>query len=131
MKGIELPISTLIIIIVCIAVLLAIIMFFFGGYNPTRNAVNLETARSIACQKLTSMSCNVNPETIQVADFDADKNGNMNNLGTGSTGKCDGSDQPGDNLLMLCKCYYGIDDPVQSTREQNCKEKVCNCGKTV
>jgi len=131
MKGMELPISTLVIIIVCIAVLLAVIMFFFGGYAQGSKAVNLETARSVACQKLASMNCdpNINPASIQVVDFDADKDGQTNNPGSGATGPCDTTSR-GDNLAMLCVCYYGIaiTGPADPVGNPKCKKQVCNCG---
>lgn len=127
MKGIELPISTLIIIVVCIAVLIAVIMFFFGGYNQGTKAVNLETARSTSCQKLASMSCNQEPQRIQVVEFDADKDGTMNNGGMG-VAACDGT-AAGDNLANLCKCYYGINiaDLADTAGMESCKKQVCNC----
>lgn len=131
MKGMELPISTLVIIIVCIAVLLAVIMFFFGGYTPGSKAVNLETARSVACQKLASMNCGstITAESIQVEDFDANKDGN-NNPGSGVSDCNPSPPVQGDNLLMLCKCFYGISvsNPPTAAQENTCKNQVCNCG---
>ena len=131
MKGMELPISTLVVIIVCIAVLLAVVMFFFGGYAQATKSVNLETARSTACTKLASMNCVASPETIQVVDFDADKDGALNNVVAG-IGICSKSPPPGpgDNLAMLCKCYYGINivDSSDTVNKDRCKSQVCNCG---
>ena len=136
MKGAELPINTLIIIVIGITVLLAAIAIFFGVFNPVRGGVNLETAKSNACQMLTSLGCNVDPNTITISNFDADKDGNTVDAGTENGGNviwtalvaCSIHNPDdgvyGDNLASLCHCWYGI------SSEKDCKEKVCGCPTT-
>lgn len=121
MRGVELPINTMIIVILCLVVLLAIVVLFFGVWNPGKGVLTQEAAKNNACQLLIASRCNVNPETIIVRDFDADRDGNLNTLGAG-IGDC-GTAQ-GDTLYMLCKCWYGI--PVSTDFDKNCKT-ICMC----
>jgi len=125
MKGMELPINTLIVIVVAITILLAVIAIFFRVYNPSVNGINLETAKSNACQMLSSLQCSVDTSTIQVSNFDADDDGTKD-PGTGFVFGVneDCKDVVGlekDNLAALCKCYYGIPN------ENGCKKTVCGC----
>ena len=128
MKGAELPINTLIIIVIAIAILLAIIAIFYNIYNPSKQGITTETAKNNACQMLASLGCSVDTNTIQISDFDADKDGNDGADETGSrvldwsiTALCPQAADPGDNLASLCHCYYGM------TSESDCKTKVCRC----
>jgi hypothetical protein len=126
MKGMELPISTIVIIVIVLVVLLAVIAFFFGVWNPGVSGINLEGVKNNACQILVSTGC-VDTRLVLVNDFDADRDGT---LGTDETGSgwtwgrsvCGGTvSTNGDNLAALCQCYYGILD------EDSCKSQICNC----
>ena len=121
LKGVELPINTMIIIVLCLIVLLAIVVLFFGTWNPGQGTLSQEAAKNNACQLMISSRCTLHPENIVVRDFDADRDGNSNTVG-GGTDNC-GTAQ-GDTLYMLCKCWYGI--PVDANFEKNCKA-VCMC----
>jgi len=127
LKGIELPINTLIIIVICLIVLIAIVVLFFGTWNPGKGTLTQEAAKNNACQLMVALRCNVNPETIVVRDFDADRDGNLNTPGAGK-GAC-GSPGQGDTLYMLCKCWYGISDAVPADFDKDCKS-ICMCEST-
>ena len=122
MKGVELPINTMIIIVLCLIVLLAIVVLFFGTWNPGQGTLSQEAAKNNACQLMIATRCTSNPENVIVRDFDADRDGKSNTVGAG-TGAC-GSPGQGDTLYMLCKCWYGI--PVDANFNKNCKA-VCMC----
>ena len=124
MKGIELPISTIVIIVIVLIVLLAIIAFFFGVWNPGVGGINLEAAKNSACQMLVSTGC-VDPSQIVINDFDADRDGKIG-LEDGGRGWTEGystcgvGNDDGDNLAALCECWYNLD-------EDSCKSQLCNC----
>jgi hypothetical protein len=105
MKGIELPISTIVVIILVLIVLLASVAFFFGVWNPGVGGASLEATKNLACQMLISTGCN-EPSDITIRDFDADMSGVIDN---------------DDDLLDLCVMHYGITDP------DVCKQQLCNC----
>jgi hypothetical protein len=107
MKGIELPISTLVIVVIVIVVLLAVIALFFGVWNPGRSSISLEAAKNNACQMLISTGCN-DPDKIIVRDFDVDGDNIINEAAD-------------DNLLKLCEKYYGI------SGSEECKTQICHC----
>jgi uncharacterized membrane protein len=125
MKGMELPVNTLIIVVIALVILLAILALFFGVW-PSVQGVSLEAAKNNACQILTSTGCTADPITIKVNDFDADKDGNYGTAETGTTwtwgNSCDPSRAAdGDNLAALCACYYFI------TTDALCTSDVCGC----
>ncbi|MFH1474102.1 MAG: hypothetical protein ABIE55_04420 [Candidatus Aenigmatarchaeota archaeon] len=123
MKGMELPISTIVIIVIVMVVLLAIIAFFFGVWDPGVGGISLESAKNNACQMLISIGCN-DPEKIIVNNFDADKDGDLNegigNYAPSASACGDSNQNMGDNLLMLCVCWYGV------SREE-CRTNICHC----
>ena len=122
MKGMELPVNTLIILVIAIIVLIAIVAFFWGVYDPSKQGMNLETAKTNACMMLNNLGCGVDTSTIAISGFDANKNGVLGDLG--ADGVC--TQGGGDNLHMLCKCYYGISG---NSEEEDCKTVICNCPK--
>jgi uncharacterized membrane protein YgcG len=122
LRGVELPINTMIIVILCLVVLLAIVVLFFGVWNPGKGVLTQEAAKNNACQLMIASRCNVLPETITVRDFDADRDGTLNTVGAGKLA-C-GTAQ-GDTLYMLCKCWYGINDALPDF-DKNCKT-ICMC----
>jgi len=87
--------------------------------------ISLEDAKSNGCEILLRNNCGISTNSILINDFDADKDGIVNNTGTG-TGNC-GTTQ-GDNLFMLCKCHYDIN--YYENDEENCKV-FCGCLHTV
>jgi hypothetical protein len=125
MKGIELTINTIIILIICLVVFLAVLALLLGMWNPNKESLSLETVKDNACQTLSMMSCNQAPKDIFIRDFDANKNGNVNDLATSDSwtynDNCLSSAQNGDNLKSLCVCYYGL------SSENDCKRNLCNC----
>ncbi len=88
--------------------------------------MDVETAKNNACQILTSMNCVPITSSISIGSFDADQDGIIGDVGT-NVGECNdppppaGGDSSQDNLYMLCKCYYTIDD------EDLCKKNICRC----
>ncbi len=118
MKAIT-AINAVIILVIAVITIMAIVIFFLSSYNPAVIGVNLETAKNDACKAYVSLDCPGSPENIIVNNFDADQDGTID-PGKG-TGNCGEGGAEEDNLLMLCKCYYGINDPVE------CGTLVCGC----
>jgi len=130
MKGLELPMSTLVVIIVALVILIAIISLFYNIWPKGAETVSLETAKNSACQLLSSTGCTLRPDQIFINNFDADKDGVVGTVDPSEVGydfditDCGDTANPAatdDNLRMLCACYYNIGD------EDECKTKVCNC----
>jgi len=129
MKGAELPINTLIIIVIALTILLAVIAIFFGVFNKAKPGVDLETAKSNACQMYNSIQCYTNPKDFAVSNFDADKDGivgtaEATNPWAWNIAECGTTNDKKDTLGALCSCYYGINI------DTDCKTKVCNCPET-
>lgn len=132
MKGIELPISTIIVIILVLIVLVAILGLFYGVWPTGAQAATLESVKDNACQMLVSSGgCGPdsvgdhNTKHVTINNFDADKNGRT----VGGTGvaipHCNNNAGDHDNLFTLCECWYnlgGTDDVINS----GCK-KMCGC----
>lgn len=118
MKGFSLSIEIIVVIFIAIVVLIALLGFFAGIWGPGTNAISLEQAKTAACTKLLNQGCSPSTASVFTDDFDSDKNGKIEK-GTGQ-GAC-GSDS-GDNLYMLCKCYY---DKTTDTNTE-CKA-LCGC----
>jgi hypothetical protein len=125
MKGVELPINVIVIVVLCLVVLLAILALFWGVWTPGVAGISLEAAKNNACQMLVSTGCD-SPASITIKDFDADKDGTLNEADLiSSTDPADckpgnNGKTLGDNLVMLCLCWYGAD-------ETSCKTRICNC----
>jgi len=121
MKGVELPINTLIIVVIVLIVFLAILALFFGVWNPGSSVMALESVKSAACQNLVSRGCEyIGTAFIIIKDFDADKDGELDDgSGIDGCGETGGPSQ--DNLYMLCKCFYNTQD------EDECKYTICRC----
>lgn len=125
MKGVELPINTIVILVIALIILLAILALFFSVWRPGVGGITLEAAKNNACQMLISTGCG-DTNSIIVKDFDADEDGNLGTAETGSgwtwgTSVCGGAvSNNGDNLASLCACQYGKSD------EDACKT-ICNC----
>ncbi len=123
MKGIELPINTLIIIVIALTILLALIALFYGVWTPGSSGLNLDATKNTACHMLVSTGCS-DTTMVYINNFDADKDGNLNEQNS-NIGDC-GLASAGDNLFMLCKCWYNVvgnDDDI----ELACKQNICNC----
>ena len=124
MKGISLPINAIIIIVLVLIVLLAIIALFYGVWPSGQGTINLEAAKNNACQLMAGMGCSPDTRSFWIANFDADKDGNVGET-TGewvwNSGDCGNSNTEGDSLAALCQCYYGISDG------EECKRTVCRC----
>ena len=118
MKGIELPISTLIIIAVALLVLLGIIALWMAGWGGGSTGVSVDTAKAAACGVLmrnVSGCTTVDPDSIvfnssqyPVPDFDVDQDGVIREIAD-------------DTLRDLCDRYYRTSD------DTSCR-KVCGCG---
>jgi len=134
MKGIELPISTIVVMILVLIVLIAIVGLFYGVWPSGSQAATLESAKSNACQMLTSMNgCKSTDDgvtkAIVINNFDANQDG-VNNPGitAGSALPCKDNiaHSSQDNLFMLCKCWYNIGGADKDIND-NCKKQVCGC----
>jgi len=128
MKGLELPISALILIVIGVVVLIAFIIFFYPA-NKSINVVDLDTAKNFACGTLTNLNCAPSTSSININNFDADRDGNHGadekgiGWSWGTTCPTNPADlNSGDNLASLCACNYnGI------TTDDECKQQICNC----
>jgi len=129
MKGLELPINALIIIVLAVIVLISIILLFTTGIKLPQNVITAQTALSNACLLLyNNFNCAKSTNSIVLNDFDADQDGSVGTLETGSGWTWGDSCNPsppadGDNLASLCACYFQVSG---SGAEANCK-KLCEC----
>jgi len=126
MKGLELPINTLIIIVIGLVILLALIAILFGGFNIARPQMSLETAKNDACRQLSTMGCDYGYALIPVNNFDANRNGKVNDptihFKSSIGDDCGaGALESGDNLATLCLCFYNMEE------DKECKKNVCGC----
>jgi hypothetical protein len=125
MKGVELPINVIVIVVLCLVVLLAILALFWGVWTPGVAGISLEAAKNNACQMLLSTGgCGLDDstKTINVNNFDANKDGKFE-AGNGfddTANACKANGGGQDNLYMLCKCWYLVD-------ETSCKTRICSC----
>lgn len=134
MKGLELPINTLIIVVLALIILLAVLALFYGVWGPGSSGITLDAAKSSACQMLLSTGCH-DTRTIYLQDFDADKDGEINEKSNiveiDEIMACGGGGMDtGDNLFMLCRCWYNLAPPIYGDEDQietECKERICNC----
>ena len=124
MKGLELPISTVVIIVIALVVLLAIIGLFFVFWGTSTTGIGSDAAKNSACMNLRARNCEELTNNIIITDFDADRDGQFDSgPAIGSCPMVFAATAPvgaEDNLYMLCKCHYGIDSEV------GCK-KLCFC----
>ena len=124
MKGIELPVNTLIIIILALIVLVAFSAFFLNVWRSGSQSITLEGAKNSACQIYVSLGCTGSPSSVIVKNFDADQDENTDD-GSG-TGDCEDKSPTAtsqDNLWMLAKCYYNAADP-----DNFVGTTLCSCG---
>jgi len=124
MKGLELPINTLIIIVIGLVILLALIAVLFGGFNIARPQMSLETAKNDACRQLSTMGCDYGYALIPINSFDANRDNKMNPSGSFAgdiNSDCGTLATSGDNLATLCLCYYNF------VEDKDCKKNVCGC----
>lgn len=132
MKGLELPLSTIVIIILVLIVLLAIVALWMSGFGSGATNISIEAAKSAGCGALMRdvRGCSaVNPNqilfdgtTIGVPKFDVDRNGQFCPAGPdGIIGNADDCIPP-DSLQRLCDTYF------QTAASQPGCRKVCGCG---
>jgi hypothetical protein len=132
MKGVELPINSLVIIVICLIVLLSVVAFYFFGWRPWSMTVTQESARNNACQMLAVMGCRAHPANISVSSFDADKDGNIDPLTSSiyiTTISCSNPSDVNtfDSLWSLCVCYYNL--PQTDGGVESCKTDICGCSR--
>ena len=68
MKGVSIPINTLVMLAVAIIVLLAAVAWFMGAFGPTATESNLKQRFDTACIKWTSSNCEKDTTTDNVPD---------------------------------------------------------------
>lgn len=119
LRGVELPINVIVLVVLCIIVLLSVTVLFILTWNPSSGTISLESAKVNTCQKLAMSNCQPSTSSIFVENFDANKDGKLNENGNAVDASCSGGGD--DNLYMLCSCWFGISD------EQSCKNSVCDC----
>lgn len=138
MKGIELPISTIIVIILVLIVLLAIVGLFYGVWPMGAQTANLETVKDNACHMLMSTGgCDSTgsgvTKSIVINNFDADRDGrNDGGITTTDPAVCNtpAATEPAgntDSLFTLCKCWYSITGTDDADIDDICRTQVCHC----
>lgn len=123
MKGVELPINVLVIVAVAVIVLLGVAALFITGFSPFSTISGQESYKNTYCTQLTRGGCTVTTNTIEVNNFDANKDDLITPGTVWDWADPTGEDTdiiPEDNLAALCYHYYG------SRTETACK-KVCVC----
>ena len=120
MKGVSLPINTVIILMLGALVFGALVLFFTGGSRDTSNALSLEKAYASGCNTLFySRNCdpNVRPEQINIQGFNPD-----------------GSAPNGATLARACEMKFSWNQhdadgaPAAESKSLECK-KSCSCSK--
>jgi hypothetical protein len=133
MKGVELPISTIVIIALILLVLLGVVALWISGFGGGAQGVTLEAAKSTACAEVMRyyLGCSAkDPKDVTIPNFDANANGKSGI--TEATQRFNDADPNictstssylinGDNLQLLCYCYYN------AKTASDCR-KVCGCG---
>ena len=129
MKGISLPINTLIIVVIGLVVLLGIVAMWFGGFSPFSTSISVEGAKNALCDEEVREGCDDETRMQTIDSFDANKNGAVGaaeatqNFNWGAPPACTSATLPanhGDNLASICYCFYG------RTTEASCR-KLCGC----
>ncbi|MBU5575366.1 MAG: hypothetical protein KQA40_02805 [Candidatus Aenigmarchaeota archaeon] len=138
MKGIELPINLIVIIAIALIALIGVVFLLSGALSTSGSTVSLQAATSQGCQELIrSGKCGevMKIFEIQIKDFDANKNGKINDpiFIQGPHGE-PVIDPGADGLGMLCKNYYNCYSCAIGTQSFNeeacfecCNKKVCKC----
>ncbi len=120
MKGVELPLNTVIIIAILLLVLLGALSLWMIGWGGQAPGIDVEAVKTKACAELIRRGCDTDPMLIGV-NFDADQNGQAI-----PRISCDRSCGPGascDNLRTLARCWFGCPD----LTIVQCAKKLCGC----
>jgi len=109
MKGIEFPISTILVIIIVLAVGITILYVFSGALTPPANSTTLDMATKATCAKISLFTDKMMWARIPVDNFDANKNGNVNDRTPDPGPPTLPTSKGDDNLESLCKNFYNCD----------------------
>ena len=136
MKGLELPLSTIVIIAMVLIVLLGIVALWMSGWGGGATTISVEAAKSSGCGKLMRdvRTCSaVDPATILfdgtsigVIKFDVNRDGHFCPCTTcvPADPVCVGPPVlPDDSLQYLCYRYYGT-----TMLDQVGCRRICGCG---
>ncbi len=107
MKGIELPVNSVIVIALAIMVLLMIAAFLMGGLGPM-GSTDVESAWSSGCKVLTS-TYNCDSTKVKTIDSGVDVTG----------------DGVSDTLFQVCQKKYGETSTGEDITENFCRNKCC------
>ncbi len=112
MKGVELPITALIIIALGLLVLLGVVALWMGGWSGGSTGVNVEAAKAAACGVVMREEAGCSTTTPSTILLDGTEPG------------VPAFDVPGaaDNLQMLCETFYGV----TAGSASECRQ-VCGC----
>lgn len=126
MKGMELPVNTLVIIAIAATVMLVIIAMFAIGINPFKTTVGYDAAKTAGCKLLLQDNCATSPKLIKINNLDVngdgticppDETGAMDTTDPG----CTGATGP-DTLQALAESNYGV-----GTGKISETKALCNC----
>ncbi len=108
LKGIALPVNSVIIIALAVMVLLMLAGFFAGGFGQT-SSTNVASAWNKGCRTLDSA---YNCDASQVDEID--------------TGKDITGDEVTDDLLAACRTKFGTTPTDKTITEKFCRNKCCH-----
>lgn len=114
--------NVLVIALLAIIVLLSVIGLFFSSWLSDSQTINLQSVKTDSC-KLLRGNCKRMLNELEIDNFDADKDGEIDpGFAIGDCSEKGGTAK--DNLYMLCKCYYMLD-------EDTCRNDLCMCSAVV
>lgn len=123
MKGIELPISTMIVIVVVLLVILGVVSLWISGWGGGATGLSVEAVKASACADYMKIGCDEDPFLVPV-NFDADQSGEIvPKISCDRICKQGPGPSDCDNLRTLARCWFGC--PLQEIKI--CVKKLCGC----
>ncbi len=108
MKGLELPITTLIVLVLGLIVFIGIVVLFSGVWTPSTGGINAEAQKNNGCRVFLGTGCSDTTTVVIQADLNGDsKIGEL----------------PGDSLQKLCEKYFACN----TGDKVRCCKDVCGC----
>lgn len=100
MKGIELPINTLVVVAVAVIILLGVVALFMGGFSGASTSLQKRQTFLNECQSYTQLGCKDNPSsTIQNKYYDWVENAPTKTAGNNKAEL--------DKIKQACGCFGG------------------------
>lgn len=110
MKGVESVVNPVMIFLLILVVMITLIIIYNNTQSTSSQSFSEASAKNYGCQRLTTAQCEPSTDSIEIPNFDANKNGEVDDTGP-----------LGDTLLELCRNYFDAADDL------SCKQNVCGC----